>query len=538
MSAQYAARILELLKQLQYPGADHFTERDIEILAQHPIVKAVMIKFANLHPDQFLSKEQVDVLRLAGELNDPTFLPLDPVEIRRQTADLRKTERERKRLRMQERHRREELNELGKSISLLEEDGKLRESVRQAHERTAAALEVQAKRAEASLKAAQQDLQASTSMFKLEVQQTLKDMKITVEKVKRPGGLRSLFDSESYIAFANEIVDITETAHGMISQPEALPQKYAILVGEKKIALIRTLEHTIDSLNESCETVLESLRPLCQNSYTFAKLTETLDVYKTSLKNSINFVINQLYDTAAMINKGQLEKMLPILRNLEQVIFAHKSVLSEESKFLEETLDMIRCVHEWKQALLPASSELSCASVLRTTFQSNATMSNDMTFYPSPGLSSTMFEHHSQVQSSMNSTAFCQKSLLPAVCNPKGLHQCSYFEEILDSISRDRALFHKITDQFDSDRSVLCGTSGIQFLSESDRTQLMALSQRTISKKAELKKLIQTHEALVKDARNQNQAHFKRLLLPLYVLDRQKYEDTMRSIGLVVNIFQ
>ena len=148
-------------------------------------------------------------------------------------------------------------------------------------------------------------------------------------------------------------------------------------------------------------------------------------------------------------------------------------------------------------------------------------------------------------------------------------------------------------DQLESDRSVLCGTSGIQFLSEGDRAQLTALAQRTISKKAELKKLIRTHESFIRvrdysglilqlnsgaflhvvfpakaivafesshsgrsffdhqsffvnshkisrfqDARNQNQAHYKRLLIPLYVLDRQKYEETLQSIGLEVNIFQ
>ena len=62
-------------------------------------------------------------------------------------------------------------------------------------------------------------------------------------------------------------------------------------------------------LDSYCETILTSLRPLCQDSFIYSKLLETLDIYQTNLKNSINAFINQLFDTAAVINKEQLERV-------------------------------------------------------------------------------------------------------------------------------------------------------------------------------------------------------------------------------------
>ena len=62
-------------------------------------------------------------------------------------------------------------------------------------------------------------------------------------------------------------------------------------------------------LEVTCKTIMESLHPVCQNSFAYAKLSDTLDTYKMHLKNSINAFINELHDMAVMINKGQLEKV-------------------------------------------------------------------------------------------------------------------------------------------------------------------------------------------------------------------------------------
>ncbi|OQR76725.1 hypothetical protein BIW11_07595 [Tropilaelaps mercedesae] len=513
MSGSTSSRILELLRQLEFPGSANFNERDIEIFAQDRKVGDFFEKIANMEPNLFLNKEEARVIQLAAEMNDPAFAPIDACAVREQLALIERKRRRDKVLQMRLRQKREERRQLKEAISLLEADANYRSELCDRKKKEMLANERLHRTADDTLTKAHHRVQNATAMvrkipFLLQGQSHLKKMTHVIDTLKQSDGLRNIIDKANYVTLANGIVDSLETLHGIVSRPDPDPEYHVVRLGSNgSVYLARTLRDASEKVNEYCSQTLSIVERLDGSSPTFGRFEKALRSYQQALQDTIEEIINDLFQSTWTASKRRLERLGPVITSLEAVVWAQRCFFTEEIAFLRSCSEMLRAGEEWAAALvgaLPGIENANKTSTMTNRTFSNTTHMNDTSYYgtlsQSPLLSSTMLEtsscamagpQHLSITSGIGAGAnLSQMWRIP--------HVVIQIEDSLNAMARYCNAFHKVCEAMQSDRRILRGRLGIEVISDAGQKQLERVTFETEKKRASIKILLSQQDQLVK----------------------------------------
>ncbi|OQR77616.1 hypothetical protein BIW11_06966 [Tropilaelaps mercedesae] len=533
----FSKRILELLRELEFPGANSFTEVDIEIIAEDRNVADFFSKIAKMDPSLFLSKHESTVLQLVGEIHDSALSSLDAASVNEQRNLIALKKRHNKHIQTQLKHRREEKHALEKAISVLEEDEVIRRQHRLRREHgTAEGQELQMKVAQ-TLNKTQLRAQTSLNMLILQGQSQLKRMASVIEKLKSSSGLRNILDGELYITQANNLVDTMETINEIVDQLELDPECYvaSVTADGQQLHIMKALRNATVRLDVCCNRITSVLRSMskCSTS-TFLQFEASMTSYKLAVQDAIQILTNELFDMANVNMRRRLEQIGPVLTSLEAIVCAHQCVLMEEISLLKSCVQMVDASHDWVESII---SELSIMdsntknAMVMSRPLANSTLVSDMSFSGGRPLSILAPPLLEKTQGSAASISTHSTFMGASGQNWRPPQLISQIADAFSVVDRTCESLQQICKQIQVDRRILCGRQGVEVLPEAARIQLQTATVDIATKKEKIKELLQVKEGFLKDKQSQNQAHRTRLLVPqiilkeVDVLDKQAFDD-------------
>ncbi|XP_022704727.1 uncharacterized protein LOC111269408 isoform X2 [Varroa jacobsoni] len=541
--SNFSERILELLREHDFPGAEKFDETDIEMMATNRHVRDFFVKIASMDPQLFLNKDQARILQLAGEMNDPSFVPLEPGAVRKQMCLIESKRRRDKILQMRLRHKHEEKRQLEEAIAVLEADERFRTEHRIKREAEMELEELLRRAADDKLNKAHERVQNAITMFMTKGQSHLKKLTNIVEKLKESNGLRNIINQEKYVTLANDIVDACETLHKIVNRPDPDPERYAVPLGENKgVYLLKTLRDASAQLDGQCNDILSVMRQLGGSSLLFGRFEKALTSYRELIQDSIKIFINELFQSTSAASKRQLQQLEPLMTSLEAVIWAQRCIISEETVFLQKCHESFESGDEWARSIMLALPGIE-GGIKNTTATNrrpaNVTQMGDGScLHPlsqSAILSSTVLE------TSVNGTvkSFCTSMSSAGPSNADNGAQLwrtpqiiVQIEDTLSSMTRFCNALHRACEAIQSDRRVLRGCQGVEVISDSAQTQLRSLKADVEKKKSCIMRLLQGRDQLLKDQQDQNEAHQQRILISFSIVNRDSYEKAVEHTKL------
>ncbi|XP_022666646.1 uncharacterized protein LOC111252663 isoform X2 [Varroa destructor] len=521
----FAPRILELLRQHEYPGSELFTEVDVEILAQDKNVAAFFTKIAEMDRSLFLTKEQSTVLQLAGELNDLQSIPLDAVSARQERVALEQKKRQNKTIKMRLRHKLEEKKQLEDAIAMLEEDERKRVDYRLRRKDEIAEAQALHQKALQTLHYAQQRAENAISKLIVRGQQHLTTLTGIIGKLKSSNGLRNILKDDKYIQQANDLVDAVETLNGIVNLITIDPERYAVPVtaNGNRVYILRTLRDTVSQLDEHSDTIISKLSLLCGDSAAFPPFKAALNLYRLEVQDALYGVINEVFEMATGDLRRRLQQVGPLINSLKAIVWAQRCILMEEITILQKCGQMLDLSEGWIKSVISEVQNIEVGSKNTSTMSWSRSPINQM----SEGYCTTLGSTQS-LPDSVESSISVELASLEADAVAYGASCTSWrapqtiqhVNDTLAAVARSCNMLIKSCERMQNDRNILTGPEGVQIVSETGRTQLEMVKFENKRKKELIISLLKKHECLLKDRESQNDAHRQRTSIPLLILEK------------------